>query len=87
MKEVTQDSLTFYFQGTADASQNTTKGKPASKQLSAETRTFILETQLRVNSDPKKGDIMKKEEETPIEPAWKKQMKLYGNLPGIGRQV
>ena len=43
--------------------------KLAPKKPSTETRFAILEAQLKVNSQFKEGDVMKKEGETPQNPA------------------
>ena len=46
------------------------KMKPVIQRTSPEAKISALEAQLWVNSQPKEGDVKKKEEETPKEPAW-----------------
>ena len=46
--------------------------KTASKQLCIEARIAALEAQLRVNSQPEEGDVIKKKGETLAEPAWER---------------
>ena len=44
--------------------------KPTSKQTSTDARIAALEAQFGLSSQPKEGDVKKKEGETPEEPAW-----------------
>ena len=44
--------------------------KLTTKQTSAEARIAVLEPQLNISSQPKKGDVKNKEEETPKKLAW-----------------
>ena len=44
--------------------------KPTSYQSSAETRIAAIKFQLRVNSQPQKSVVMKKEGKSPTELAW-----------------
>ena len=42
--------------------------KPIAKQTSADARIAALDAKFRIASQPKEGDVKKKEEETPEEP-------------------
>ena len=44
--------------------------EPITRQTSAKARIAALGAQLGVNSQPKEGDVKKKERETPIKPAY-----------------
>ena len=51
--------------------------KPATKQTNADARIATFEAKLGIASQPKEGDVKKKEGETPKEPQWGKN---WGNF-------
>lgn len=57
--------------------------KPAYKQPSAKVRVAAIKAELRVDSQPDDGNIMRSEGETPIDPAWRRNRGSHGYMPDI----
>ena len=57
--------------------------KPAAKYPCAEAGITALETQLRINYQPKEDDVMKIEGETPKEQAWRRNREILVVTPCV----